>query len=502
MAEKIDYKKSTVSGLAWKFLEQISTKLIAFVISVILARLLMPEDYGVIALTSIFITLCDIFVSYGFATSLIQKKDPDELDYSSVFYTSLLIAGFLYLILFVGAPYIADWFKTPLLCNVLRVLGLRIPIGAFGSVQQAFTSKNLKFKSFFLATLVGSVIAGVVGIIMAYNGFGVWALVAHDMVAIVINKITLYFATRWRPHLCYSFKRTKDLFKFGWKILACSLFETACDEANAFIIGRKYSSEDLAYTSKGGSTPKMIGGFMVNPIKFVLLPILSAKQGEDIKGALIRCVQCCAYVIFPIMGGLFAVAPTFVPVLYTAKWSSCIIFMQLMCVFYATEPLIAINTILIQAKGRSDLYLIVGVVARLVGLGLLLFALWYGVYWIIVAQVVTCLIHFCFKAIPNKKLYGYGLIAQIKDVLPYLLLTILMVLSVYWLNFVSLNQILILFLQICLGAVLYLGVSIVFRLPAFKYFLDIAKSFIAKNKTKKLKVVNNENLEENKESIL
>ena len=239
MSETINYKKSAVSGFVWKFAEQLCTKLISFVISVILARLLMPEDYGVIALTSIFITLCDIFVSYGFATSLIQKKDPDELDYSSVFYTSLVIAIFLYGVLFISAPYIADWFETPLLSDVLRVLGLRIPIGAFGSVQQAFTSKNLKFKSFFLATLVGSTISGVVGIVMAYNGCGVWALVAHDMVAIVINKFTLFLATRWRPHLCYSWERTKQLFKFGWKILVCSLFETACDEVNGFIIGKK-----------------------------------------------------------------------------------------------------------------------------------------------------------------------------------------------------------------------------------------------------------------------
>ena len=486
MSEKIDYKKSAVSGFVWKFAEQLCTKLISFVISVILARLLMPEDYGVIALTSIFITICDIFVSYGFATSLIQKKDPDELDYSSVFYTSLVIALFLYGVLFISAPYIAAWFETPLLSDVLRVLGLRIPIGAFGSVQQAFTSKNLKFKSFFLATLVGSTISGVVGIAMAYNGFGVWALVAHDMVAIVINKFTLFIVTRWHPHLCYSWERTKQLFKFGWKILVCSLFETACDEANGFIIGKKYSPEDLAYTSKGGSMPKMVGGFIVNPIKFVLLPVLSSQQDKaDISKSLSNIIKCCAYAIFPIMGGLLAVSPTLIPVLYTDKWISSVVFMQLMCVFYAFEPLIAINTILIQAKGRSDIYLIIGIVARSIGLALLVLALWHGVLWIIMAQVATCIIHFCLKAYQNKKLYGYGLFAQVKDILPYLILTALMIVSVYWLNFVNLHRYLILLLQVGIGGILYVGISILFRMSAFRYVWGIFKSMFLDKLLKK-----------------
>lgn len=479
----MNYKKVTFSGMLWKFCEQLSTKLVAFVLSVILARLLYPEDYGVIALTSIFITLCDTFVSSGFTTSLIQKKDVDELDYSSVFYTTMAIAIVLYLTLFFSAPTLAEWLETPVLSGVLRVLGLRIPIGAFGSVQQAHATKNYMFKKFFLATLIGSIVSGIIGIIMAYNGFGVWALVAHDLIGICINKITLYFATRWRPRLCYSWQRTKSLFSYGWKILACSLFETACSEVNSLVIGKRYSSEDLAYTSKGSSIPKLIGQFAINPIRFVLMPVLSAKQGDkNMLHTISSCISSCCYIAFPLMCGLAIVAPTLVPVLYTEKWNGCVIFMQLMCIYYAIDPLVAINVIMIQSKGKSALYLILGIVARLIGLVLLLITVQFGVFWIIVAQVATLLIQYAIVAIPNGKLYGYTFGKQLKDTLPYLLLTAVMGVAIYFLNYLTIHPYLILALQVCAGVGLYLGLSILFKIPALKYLWNIVKSMLFKKR--------------------
>ena len=483
MSQQVNYKKVTASGMIWKLLEQLGSKLIAFIVSVILARLLFPEDYGVIALTSIFITLCDTFVSSGFATSLVQKNDADELDYSSVFYTSMVIAIVLYALLFFGAPAIANWLNTPVLCNVLRVLGLRVPIGAFGSVQQAYTRKGYLFKKFFLATMVGSVIAGVIGIVMAYNGFGVWALVAHDLISICINKVTLYFATKWRPHLCYSWKRTKTLFGFGWKIMALSLFETACVEVNGLVIGKKYNSEDLAYTSKGSSLPKMIGQFAINPINFVLLPVLSSKQeNKNILKTISSCITSCCYLMFPLMCGLAIVAPTLVPLLYTSKWNSCIIFMQLMCIYNAINPLVSINIILIQARGNGTLYLVVGIIARIIGIILLIISLNFGVFWIITAQVVSLLIQYIIVAIASGKIYDYSIWHQLKDICPYILLTAVMVIPIYFMKQLPLNPYLILALQVICGAVIYLFASIIFKVPAFKYLLNVLKSMLTKNK--------------------
>ncbi len=483
MAETVNYKKVTLSGMMWKLGEQLGSKLVAFILSVVLARLLFPEDYGIIALTSIFITICDTFVTSGFTTSLIQKKDIDELDYSSVFYTTMAIAIVLYLALFFSAPFIAEWLNTPLLCDVIRVLGLRLPIAAFGSVQQAYATKNYLFKKFFFATLGGSIFSGAIGILMAYMGFGVWALVAHDLIGVVINKVTLYFATKWRPHLCYSWQRTKSLFGYGWKILACSLFDTLCIEANSLVIGKRYSSEDLAYTNKGSSLPKMLGGFMVNPIRFVLMPVLSAKQGEkNILHSVSACVSACCYITFPIMCGLAIVAPTLIPVLYTEKWSGCIIFVQLMCFYYAMDPLVSINVIMIQAKGHGTLYLVTGVIARIVGLVLLLVALQYGVFWIVITQVATILVKYAIVAISNKKLYEYGLLKQLKDFLPCFLLTAIMGIGIYFLNFLTIHPYLILLLQVVLGGLLYLGLSIIFKIPALKYLWNIVKSMLNKKK--------------------
>ena len=483
MAEKVNYRKITMSGMMWKFLEQLGTKMVAFVLSVVLARLLYPEDYGVIALTSIFITICDTFVSSGFTTSLIQKKDTDELDYSSVFYTSMARAIILYAILFVSAPAISVWLETPVLCDVLRVLGLRLPIGAFGSVQQAYATKNYMFKKFFFATLCGSLVSGIIGIVLAYNGFGVWALVAHNLIEIVINKFTLYFVTKWRPHLCYSWQRTKALFGYGWKILATNLFETICAEANSLAIGKKYSSEDLAYSSKGSSLPKLIGQFAINPIRSVLMPVLSAKQDDkNILHTVSNCVSAACYLMFPVMCGLAIVAPTLIPLLYTSKWNGCIIFMQLMCMYYAIHPLLSINSVMIQARGHSSLVLIISVIVKCLGLILLFIALQFGVFWIVLSQVVTLLLQYLILAIPNGKIYGYGLGKQLKDMIPYLLLTALMGVIVYLFNFLTIHPYLILALQVVTGVVIYVSISIIFKIPAFTYLLNTLKSLLSRNK--------------------
>lgn len=483
MSEKVNYKKVTLAGMIWKFLEQIATRLIAFVVSVVLARLLFPEDYGVIALTSVFITICDTFVTSGFATSLIQKKNADELDYSSMFYSSLAIALFLYAALFVSAPMIAEWFETPILCDVLRVLGVRLPISSFGSVQEAYARKNYMFKKFFVATMAGSIVAGAIGIIMAYNGFGIWALVVHDLVGVCINKVTLLFATKWYPRLMYSWERTKSLLSYGWKVLAVSLFGTVCSELNTLLIGKKYTTEDLAYTNKGSAMPKLIGQFTSNPIRAVLLPVLSSKQGEkNIVSTISSAVTACAYIAFPIMCGLAIVAPTLVPLLYTDKWNGCIIFMQLMCIYYAFDPLIAVNIILIQSSGKSTLYLITGVVARIVGVIGLFIALPFGVFWIIFAQVATLLLHFIIVAIPNDKLYGYSLFRQIKDLVPYFLITAVMGVSIYFMNYLPINPYLILVLQVLCGVVLYLLLSVIFKVPAFTYLWNTVMSLLGKKK--------------------
>ena len=247
MSKQTDYKKTTLSGLLWKLAERMGTQLISTIVSIILARILVPEDYGVVALTTIFISIANVFVTSGFGAALVQKKDSDALDFSSIFYTGLFVSILLYLILFFASPYIANWFEEPLLESILRVVGLQLPLSALGSVQGAYISKYFLFKKTFWSTLISTIISAIVGIWMAYNGYGPWALVFQHLIALVVSQLVLLVIVKWRPKLQYSWKRTKSLFGYSWKLLGSGLLDVGYNELRGIIIGKKYSSVDLSY---------------------------------------------------------------------------------------------------------------------------------------------------------------------------------------------------------------------------------------------------------------
>ena len=239
-----------IGGLIWTYGERTFAQLVSLVVTIVLARLVMPAEFGVITIATVFITLADTFAISGMGTSLIQKKDADHLDFSTVFYFNIVTSIILYGILFAVSGLIADFYYMPQLIPVLRVMGLRIPIAAINSVQQAYVSRTLQFKKFFFATLGGTVFSGILGIILAYSGYGVWALVAQFMSNTIIDTIVLWFTVRWRPRLEYSHQRMKGLFSFGWKVLTTSLLINIYSNIQDLIIGKKFSSEDLAYSNK------------------------------------------------------------------------------------------------------------------------------------------------------------------------------------------------------------------------------------------------------------
>lgn len=496
MIERRNYKKTTVSGLIWKIGERIGVKLVSIVVSIIIARIVLPEEYGVVALTTIFITLANVFVTSGFGTALVQKKDPDDLDYSSIFYTSLLVSTVLYFGLFFAAPFIANWFEEELFAPILRVVGLQLPISALASAQNAYISKNFLFRKFFLATLVGTVISGAVGITMAYMGYGAWALVAQHMVNLVIDRFILYITVKWRPKLCYSWKRTKKLFGYSWKLLGSALLAEGYNELRGIIIGKRYSSADLAYYSKGQSLPALVAGELNGPINGVIFPVMAAEQDnkERVKHMTRRSIQTSCYLMFPILAGLAVIAPILVPVLFKDKWNECIPYMQMLCFVYAFWPVHTTNLQAIQALGRSDLYLILEIIKKVYGILILLITMWFGVFWIVVGSVITTLISSFVNAFPNKKLLSYSWLEQMRDLLPYMGLSILMGLPVYAMNYLYLsldwNMYLVLCLQVITGVVLYVGFSWVFRLEIFHYLLDTLKEFFKKRKMKK-EAINN-----------
>lgn len=494
MADRVNYKKTTVSGLMWRFLERIGVQLITLVVSVILARVLGPEAYGDIAVTTIFITVCNVFVTSGFGAALVQKKDSDELDFSSVFYASLVISIVLYVGLFFAAPYIANFFGTPIVGPVLQVLGLRLPISALGSVQNAYVDKHFMFKKFFYSTLIATVLSAIVGITMAFTGFGIWALVAKELTNVVVGKIVLFFVTKWRPKLMFSWKRTCTLLKYGWKLLVSGLINTLYIESTSLIIGKKYSSTDLAFYNKGKSWPQLVGENIDGPISNVLFPVLTDVQNdkERVKNITRRAIKTSCYVMFAVMAGLAAVAPVFTYVVLGKEWAESIPFMQIMCFIYAFYPVHTANLQAMKAVGRSDLYLILEIIKKAIGITVLAtivvlaFKLGIGPVWIAVGSMFTTVIATFVNAFPNKKLLNYSWGEQMKDIIPYFGLALLMGAPVYAMNYLYLslgwNMYLVLVLQIVVGIGLYVGFSMLFKIEQFKYLVQTLKEFIKKRR--------------------
>lgn len=488
MADKINYKKTTISGLIWRFLDKAGGQIITTVVSVILARLLGPKAYGEIALTTIFITICNVFVTSGFGSALIQKKNADELDYSSVFYSGFGISLILYAVLFVASPYIAEWLNVPVVSPVLRVIGLKLPIAALGTVQNAYVNKHFMFRSYFYVTLIANILSGIVGIVMAFLGYGVWALVAKEMVYIVIGKIVLFFLTKWYPKFMFSWKRTRSLLKFSWKLLCSGLLDVAYNQATGFIIGGKYSTEDLAFYNKGKSWPAMIIDNVNSPINGVLFPVLAQAQNDDakMKNIVRRSIKTSGYVIFPMLAGLAAIAPMFVAVILGVAWMDSVPFMMIMCFVLAFDPMSTANLLAIMVKGRSDIFLKLEIAKKVMGVAIIFATLWFGPIWLAVGMMGETIFGVIVNLLPNKKLFGYSLVEQFKDIVPYIVMALVMAVPVYAMNYLNLtlgwNKYAVFVMQMVVGVALYVGISKIFKVEMFDYLLKTIKEYIHKKR--------------------
>lgn len=472
----------TISGMIWKFAERVGAQLVTTVVSIILARILMPEDYGIISLITIFITICDVFISSGFGNALIQKFNVDEVDFSSVFYASLAISVVLYFVLFFSAPFIAKFYENDIITIILRVMGLRLPIAAVYSVQQAYVSRQMQFRKFFIATLIGTIISGGVGIGMAYGRFGVWALVGQNMTNIFVNMIVLFIVVRWTPKLVFSFKKIKGLLSYGWKLLISGLLESGYNQVRGLIIGKMYTTADLAYYDQGQKYPSLIANNLNSSMNSVLLSAMSKRQDdrEKVKQATRKSIKLSAYILIPCMVGLACVAEQFVHVILTDKWLDAVPYIQIMCAIYALYPIQTANLTAIQAIGRSDLFLILEIIKKVVGIAALVASMWFGVLWIALTMLITTIFSSFVNAFPNKKLLNYSYLEQIKDISPSIGLAVLMGIPVYLLNYLPINSIIILILQIVIGIALYILFSIIFKVESFKFLWGFVKGFSKK----------------------
>ncbi len=473
-------KDKVFTNFLWRLLERFGAQGVTFVVSIVLARILDPAVYGVVAMVAVFTTIMQVFVDSGMGTALIQKKDADDLDFSTVFYFNVVICFILYGLMFMAAPLIASFYKMPELTPLVRVSSLILIISGVKNIQQAYVSRHMLFKKFFFATLGGTVGAAVIGIWMALKGYGVWALVAQNLFNMAMDTIILWLTVKWRPKLMFSFERLKSLFAFGWKLLISSLLDTGYTRLRELIIGKLYTPSDLAFYNKGQNFPYLVTSNINASIDSVLFPALSSEQEDPqrVKAMTRRAISVSSYIMWPMMMGLAACATPFVRLLLTDKWLPCVFFLRMYCFSYAFYPIHTANLNAIKAMGRSDLYLILEVLKKLVGLTALVCTMFISVKAMAYSLFFTSVACQIINSWPNRKLLNYGYLEQLKDILPSLGMALVMAVCVYFIQYLPLPTIVILVLQIVTGVLIYYFESRIFQAESYNYILDTVKKFI------------------------
>ena len=464
-------QRKVFSGLFWKFGERIGAQLVSFVVRIVLARLLSPSDFGVIVLITVFIDIANVFVSSGFGSALIQKKEADQLDFSSVFYFSIVMSWIFYAIVFLGAPLVASFYGKEILCPVLRVLALKIPLAGVNSVQQAYVQKKMLFKRFFFSTLIGTAGSAVVGIVMAYMGFGPWALVAQYLFNSTLDTLILWFTVKWRPIPAFSGKRMKELFSFGWKMLCSELIHTSYGQIRSLIIGKVYTEKDLGFYNQGGNMPRLVVTNINSSVTSVLFPAMAMKQVVRLS------IRVSSYVMWPLMIGLMVMSAPVVSLIYSDKWLPCVPFMQIACLQYALEPVQTANVQAVKALGKGRTYLIMEIVKKVFGIVMILLVMYRGVMAIAWTAFIVTLFAALVNSTPNRKFLNYNYKEQLADLLPSILLASVMGVCVYFTGMIALPTIVTVILQVLVGAAVYILLSILLKFSQFTYILQVLKGF-------------------------
>lgn len=475
--------KSVISNLIWKFSERICAQIVTLFVSIILARLLSPDDYGAIALVTVFITIANVFVTNGFGNALIQKMNADSLDFSSVFYVNFVFSLVLYGLLFLLSPYIARFYNMEILCPVMRILSIRIPIAAINSVQQAYVSRNMMFKKFFFSTLFGTLLSGILGCIMAYQGFGIWALVGQYLTNTTTDTIVLWFTVKWRPKLEFSFIRVKALLSYGWKLLLSGLLDNGYQQLRSLIIGKRYSSSDLAYYNQGQKYPELAVVNINASISSVLFPAISQNQDDitRVKSMTRRAIKVSSFIMWPLMFGLMIIANPLISIILTDKWLPCVPYLQIACFTYGFWPIHTANLEALKAIGRSDLFLKLEIVKKIIGIILLLISMNYGVMAIALSGIITTIISCFINAYPNTHILNYKYLEQFSDILPNMFTSIFMGVLIYPFKYIITSKFFLIVCQVSIGTMIFILLSIIFKLEPFHYILNMIKTRGQKN---------------------
>lgn len=484
----MNQSKNVLSNFIWRLAERSGAQLVQLIVSIILARLLAPTDYGTVALMNVFIGILGIFINCGLGSSLIQKKDADDTDFSSVFYAQMVLCLLIYVLLFTAAPFIAEFYEMQEMTAMIRVSGLTLVIAGVKNIQTSYVAKTMQFKRFFFATLGGTIGAAFIGIGMAFAGFGAWALIGQSLFNNMVDTVILWITVRWRPTRKFSFRRLGSLFSYSWKLLFSSLLDNVYNNLRSLLIGKIYSSKDLAFYNRGKSWPHLIVENVNASIDSVLFPTMSAAQNsrETVKAMTRRAIKVSTYVMAPLMMGLAFCGTPLVRLVLTEKWLFCVPFQTIFCITYMFYPLHTANLNAIKAMGRSDLFLKLEIVKKIVGLIALAVTIPISVMAMAYSLIFTSIVSQIINSWPNRKLLNYGYLEQLKDIIPGILLAVFMGVCVSMVSFLQLSDIVTLMIQVPLGAVIYIGLSKVFRLDSFEYLWGMIKPILTKVSKKRV----------------
>lgn len=467
----------TISSFFWRLAERCGAQGVSFIVTILIARLVTPTEYGTVALATVYANVLQVFVDSGMGSALIQKKDSNDVDFSTVFYFNVFMSFLVYFIVFFTAPLVASFYKQPIITKYIRVFSVNILISGVKNIQQAYVSKHLIFKKFFFATLGGTVVSGFVGLLLAYKGFGCWALIAQILTNSLVDTIILWVIVPWRPTYAFEMKRLRGFVSFGWKLLASSLIDSVYNNYTSVLIGKIYSSESLAFYNKGNTFPSLLVQNINSSLDSVLLPTMA--QDQDNKTRLKELVQtsiCVStYLLAPMLVGLLVVSDSLIPVLLTEKWDPCIIFVKVFCLYYLIYPIHTSNLNAINALGRSDIFLKIEMIKKIVGIVIIFVSMKHGTLAVAFGMLLSGLLSQIINASPNSKLIDYGYLKQIKDVLPNILMSAVMGIVVSQIKLLNFSYIPTLLLQIIIGVIIYFMVSIIFKPFGYRYLLTTIK---------------------------
>lgn len=493
MQEQNSLKKKTISGLFWSFSDLIANQGIQFIIQVILARLLVPKDFGIIGMITVFIAISQSFIDSGFTNALIREKDPSQEDYSTVFYFNLLMAALMYIVLFFSAGAISNFFKEPQLVAILRVIAIVLIINSFGLIQRTMLTKSINFKTQTKISVISSILSGIIAVIFAYTGHGVWSLVIKTLSMQLVQSLLLCIYNRWMPSLVFKIDSFKRLFGFGWKLLVSGLINTLYNNLYFLIIGKSFSAVELGYYTNAQKLRDSASQSITASVQKVSYPVLSSiKEDEDkLRAAYKKIIKTSVFITFPLMIGLAVVGNPLIRLIFGQKWVNSIPYFQILCFAGMLFPLHAINLNILQVKGRSDLFLRLEIIKKIIGLTLIAIVLFFkiGINGLLWAAVLSSYIGYFINSYYSAELLSYSTIEQIKDITPAFIASVLMAIVVYFSSAIIPDSNLVkIIAQIIIGVVVYIGLSKIMRIKELNTVCELLNSILKKTKIKRTNI--------------